>query len=1438
LPLRFKLDGSRPFTEFLKYVKGMVLDAFENQLVTFGSIVKKLQLPRDTSRPPLLSAMFNVDPAIHGLDFAGLDVKIDANPRCGFQFDLNFNMVASDSELFLECDYNTDLFAPETIHRWMRCYRVLLANIADKGDQPLCSIGLLPADELDKLVSQWNQTARPYPHDRCLHGLFEAQVEKTPDAIAAVFEQETITYRDLNVRANQLARYLKRLGVGPEKLVGVFVERSLSMIVGLVGILKAGGAYVPLDPLFPKERLAFMLEDAGVSVLVTQSSLKDGLTSPPGTHVVCLDAGWQEISRESAENTSEENNPDNAAYVIYTSGSTGLPKGVEITHRALVNFVCSMRDEPGVTADDVLLAVTTLSFDIAGLELYVPLIAGGRVVIASHAVAADGIRLRELLESSGATVMQATPITWRMLLAAGWRGNPGLKILCGGEPFPGDLVEPLLLRGAEVWNMYGPTETTIWSTVHRISSKDGPMLIGRPIGNTHIYILDGLMAPVPVGVAGELYIGGDGLARGYLKRPELTEERFITHAFSNTHQERLYKTGDMARYCNDGTIECLGRADFQVKIRGYRIELGEIEAVLQQHPAVHAAVAVAWDDGGGDKRLAAYLVPEQESANPEATDEWQQKWDMLFSALDDDSQEDLDDVAILKKFTGDSTIKEQVSEWLDQTIERIEALKPDRILEIGCGAGQILMRIAPRCSYYFAMDYAERALHKLEKKIAAHAAGLSHVTACCREAADFTGINPASFDTVIIHSVVQYFPSVQYLLNVLEKAVDAVRPGGCIYIGDIQSKELLEMYHMSDQLRHEHASSTAAELRNIIRNRILHEDELMLDPGFFYALQQSMPSIARIEVRHRRGRYLNETTQFHYDVFLYMAPQPAPDQDCNWIDWAAAGMTIEKLGVFLQDISPDRYCLQRVPNGRLRREVEALRLLHDEKAPSTVGDLQKALEDTAPGIDPEKFWRLGESLSYGVDICWSPESGEGFFDAVFTRNAGSRPAWPVADRLGSMSFSSSPAQYVRVPRRLHNAALLSSELSLFLKNKLPPYMIPSQFLLIDEIPKTPNGKIDRKALPAPLMERPDLGETYIGPQTDMEQAIAEVWEDILGVRRIGIHDNFFELGGHSLLGLQLVLRLESLFKTRIPLATLLEAQTVAKQAALIQRKDWKPLWGALVPIQTEGSKPPFFCVHGAGGNVLLYRQLAQRLGSDQPVYGFQSKGLDGTEPFYTRIEDMAAYYLEELKKFQPEGPYYLGGYCMGGTIAYEMACRLEQQGDSVALVAMFDTFNGWQNDTFLMGIIHRYQQILFHAKNVLMIEWHGRRAFLKQKVTESQRRFSQASTDAAMRIAHTLGLRKESPQMILTDVNDAAVLQYRPRQYSGRITVFSPCDAYAGYDDPLLGWGGVAAGGVDVIRLHVYPAGMLVEPFVAELAEKLQACLENARAKQGSVAGP
>ncbi len=443
--------------------------------------------------------------------------------------------------------------------------------------------------------------------DLCLSQLIEAQVARTPRAVAVVCGDDALTYDALNARANQLAHRLRALGVGPDVLVGLCVERSATMVVALLAVLKAGGAYVPLDPAYPPERLAYMLGDARPAVVVTEAHLAAHL-SAHDVQTVLLDADAALLERESADNPTATAGLEHLAYVIYTSGSTGQPKGVEIPHRAMTNFLASMRREPGLTAGDTLLAVTTLSFDIAVLELFLPLIVGARVVVAGQGVAADGAALADLLVMSGATMMQATPAAWRLLLHAGWPGDPRLTVLCGGEALPRALADQLLERCAALWNMYGPTETTVWSTLWRVEPGDGPIPIGRPIARTEARVLDERLAPVPVGEVGELYIGGAGLARGYRNRPDLTAERFIPHPADPTSGARLYRTGDLARSRPDGTVECLGRVDHQVKVRGYRIELGEIEAVLARQPGVREAVVTAREDTPGEKRLVAYVV--------------------------------------------------------------------------------------------------------------------------------------------------------------------------------------------------------------------------------------------------------------------------------------------------------------------------------------------------------------------------------------------------------------------------------------------------------------------------------------------------------------------------------------------------------------------------------------------------------------------------------------------------------------------------------------------------------------------------------------------------------------------------------------------------------------------------------------------------------------
>lgn len=444
----------------------------------------------------------------------------------------------------------------------------------------------------------------------CIHQLIEAQVANTPDKIAIDFEGRTVTYREVNEQANKLARWLQSRGVGPEVLVAVCLERSIEMIVALLGVLKSGGAYVPLDPEFPSDRLRYMLEDANPAVVITQTSLApvwDNLGLDIERFHVDRDARL--LQDQPASNPLSAVGPDNRAYVIYTSGSTGRPKGCELIHHGVVNFMKAMELRPGISASDVVVAATTVSFDIAVLELLLPLAVGARIAMASRATARTPQNMAKLLREKSVTVAQGAPTSWRLLVDSGWKGQDNLKILCGGEAFPRDLANELVRRVPAVWNMYGPTETTVWSTIHRVTAGTEPVPIGRPIHNTQIYILDSNLKPVPSGELGEIFIGGDGLARGYLNKPDVTSERFIPNPIPGQPSPRIYRTGDLGRFLPNGDIQYEGRCDHQIKIHGVRVEPEEIEKPILEFPGVKQCLVVARADAAGDKRLVGYVVP-------------------------------------------------------------------------------------------------------------------------------------------------------------------------------------------------------------------------------------------------------------------------------------------------------------------------------------------------------------------------------------------------------------------------------------------------------------------------------------------------------------------------------------------------------------------------------------------------------------------------------------------------------------------------------------------------------------------------------------------------------------------------------------------------------------------------------------------------------------
>ncbi|MET0330179.1 MAG: amino acid adenylation domain-containing protein [Dyella sp.] len=621
LPLSMACDTQCSFAEALQQLRGDLLDAFEHRQYTLGSLLARLALPRDPARLPLVSVLFNLDQALdeQSVSFPDLRFKFSANPRAYENFELFVNAVQVEGGLRLECQYNSDLFRAETIRGWLDAYETLLIHAAAQPDCPARALSLL-SESASRELAALQPLPTAYPEQQLAHQYFEQQVDRTPLRAALRHRETHLTYAELEQRANRIAHCLRARGVSRGSLVGLALARSSDMVAAVLAVFKAGAGYVPLDPHFPAERLAFMVRDAGLTALVVDDTVPDAFDFDR-TRVLSLTGDAAQITNADATRLPHDEHagtPESVAYLIFTSGSTGRPKGVRVPHRSTSNFLTSMQHVPGIAPDDRLVAVTTLSFDIAFMELMLPLSVGAEIVLADHDDVRDGAALRRLIEQSQTTMMQATPAGWRILLDSGWNGRADFRAVSGGEPLPLDLAEALLQRCGEVWNGYGPTETTVYSTYWRVTAPREGIFIGRPIANTSVYILDELGSPCPLGVPGEIHIGGAGVTLGYLNRPELTAERFVPDTFSADPEARMYRSGDRGRWLANGMIEHLGRLDFQVKVRGYRIELGEIEAALTDLDAIGRAVVITREDRPGDVRLVAYVVPRPTAAFDEA----------------------------------------------------------------------------------------------------------------------------------------------------------------------------------------------------------------------------------------------------------------------------------------------------------------------------------------------------------------------------------------------------------------------------------------------------------------------------------------------------------------------------------------------------------------------------------------------------------------------------------------------------------------------------------------------------------------------------------------------------------------------------------------------------------------------------------------------------
>lgn len=1294
LVLRTNLANNPSFLELLQQNKQITLKAFANQDVPFEKLVETLQPTRDLSRNPLCQVMLvlqNSTPQLPKLPHIKIS-RVSADNKTllladyeSAKFDLTFYLQESSECINGLIEYNSDLFEASTIKRITKHFEVLLTGIAENPHQSIYKLPLLTPKELKTILIDWNDTDTDYPRDKTVHQLFEEQVKKTPDNIAVIFEDQQLTYRELNQKANQLAHYLRKQGVKPETLVAICIERSLEMIIGILGIIKAGGAYVPIDPSYPPYRVKELSEELKLSIIL--SNLPHKYHTSISRFFECFEKVITLTTPRYINEDSKDINcnisSSNLFNIMHTSGSSGKPKGVMIEHRSVVSFLSGFNKKFTLKIKKSFLAISSISFDISVLEIFFPLINGLKCIIAPEKALRDDLSLKRIISKHNISAMQATPTTWKMLLHTKWPIKSSFLLFCGGEALTTSLAEKLLLTGARVWNLYGPTETTIWATIYHLKSikNSGSIVqIGKPLPNTKIFILNKYLEPTPINVTGEIYIGGNGLARGYLEHSLFIDKSFVSNSPYNTN---LYKTGDLARWLHDGNIEYIGRFDQQVKIRGHRINTFEIERIINAHKDVKESVVVTDLTSNFLNALSAYIVPKiQSNITGKDTYHLQKEqimyWNKVYDEYYSDNKANKPNTSEwISSYTKKPIKENEMKEWLDQTTERIMSLHPTSVLEIGCGVGLLLFKLISKCQKYKGTDFSKEAINYIQKNLSRNEK--KYVILKKQSAISFQKTDFKSYDTVILNSIVQYFPNLEYFMEVLEGAIASTSRNGHIFIGDIRSLPHAEAFHTSVLIFQSKTNSKLEDFTTAARLKAEREIELLVDPDFFYAYAKLNPRISHVEVLLKRGKHYNEMNCYRYDVILYIdqnAIVQKPELSINWFSSELCTKDVEK---YLAHYKPNSLRINEIPNARL---TDTLKKINPPLENSNVFHNKKIRKhNLIASIDPEELWELSIKYPYKVIITWASINPLSCFDAIFVKKSLNH-VWIENQRT---TLKSDLSIYTNNPLKRRHEQKMINDVRMFLKDRLPVYMVPESYAIIKSLPILATGKLDKSALPKSYYCENLC--TYVPPTNHIEITLSRIWGDIFGIDKIGVKENFFDLGGHSLLAMQVVSKINKELNININIKTIFEAPSIYQLSLLI--KDYLNQKGeienepytikkvsrdTILTLQDKGNKTPLFLIHPAGGTIFCYLKLLKALGNDRKYHAIQDPGFGNKDYMFNSIQEMASHYKFLILEKKVSGPYLLGGSSSGGIIAIEIASQLQLAGHEIENVLLFDSW--------------------------------------------------------------------------------------------------------------------------------------------------------------------